>query len=92
MQTELLAQIVEELSVMTAQKAREEPIRVTRPAWLERAIEAAKKRREDEQRANDQPVMGIDGSVKVFGHKQMLAYMKGGGGDVRVAPGAGAGE
>lgn len=76
MQTELLAQIVEELSVMSAQKAREEPIRVPRPAWLERAIEAAKKRREDEVRQSDEPTIGLDGSVKVVGHRQMLAMMK----------------
>jgi len=77
MQTELLAQIVEELSVMTAQKAREEPIRVPRPAWLERAIEAARKRREAEARQGDQPTVGADGSVKAFGHRQLLEHMRG---------------
>jgi threonine synthase len=76
MQTELLAQIVEELSVMTAQKAREEPLRVPRPAWLERAIEAAKERREAEARESDQPMIGADGSVKAVGHRQMLAMIK----------------
>lgn len=76
MQEELLAQIVEELSVMTAQKAREEPIRVPRPASLERAIEAARKRREEEARQSDSFSVSANGAVKAVGHRQMLAMMR----------------
>ena len=73
---ELLAQIVEELSVQTAQKAREEPFEVPRPARIAAARKAAQEAAARRKREESQPTVNADGSIKVYGHKQMLEFMR----------------
>ena len=77
MPEELLAQLIEEVSVLVAQRAREEPLHVTRPHSIEKAHEAAREAAKKAQAQSTAPTYGADGSVKAFGHRQMLEMMKG---------------
>lgn len=79
MQEELLAQIVEEISVLVAQKAREQPLHVPRPASVEAAHEAVREAQAKAAAAANQPTINADGSIKAIGHRQLLEYMKGRG-------------
>lgn len=90
MTEELLAQIVEEVSVLTAQKARPEPRQVRRPARIEAEIKAAREAAEKQARLDalrqDTPTVKADGSIVAVGHRQMLALMRSRG---TVKPGGG---
>lgn len=79
MQEELLAQIVEEISVLVAQKARDEPRHVPRPPAIEAAQQAAIAEQAKAAAASNQPTVNPDGSVKAVGHRQLLEYMRGRG-------------
>ncbi len=60
---ELLAQLIEEVSVLVADRRRRKPREVTRPEWMQRA-----------SKRNAKGFQSEDGSVRVRGHAQMKAY------------------
>jgi len=74
---ELMAQLIEEVSVLVAQRAREEPLHVTRPPSIEQAHQRMREAAEKAKAASSTPTYGKDGSVVAYGHKQMLEIMRG---------------